>query len=76
MRKVKKYLIATLAVAGFLFVFTFTKIPTQTARIVSVVRKTFRQVILKEKSSSFSGYDVVTSASIRIEDSNYPQEKS
>jgi len=69
MRKFERYLTATVAVVGFMLLFAFTRIPTEALKAFSLVEKTFKQAILKEKPSNFGGYDVITSASIRIEDS-------
>ena len=74
MRKFKKYLVGGIAVAGFLFVFAFTRVPTETFKMVSFVRKSFKQVILREKPTLSGGFDVITSASIQVDNSS--QEKS
>jgi len=45
-------------------------LPDFAVKVVSSVGKTFKQVILKEKPSYSEGFDVITSASIRVDDSN------
>jgi len=70
MRKLKKYLFTVVAVVGFLVLCVFTRFPIEAVKVVSSVGKTFKQVILKEKPSYSEGFDVITSASIRVDDSN------
>ncbi|MBE0479340.1 hypothetical protein IBX65_09555 [Candidatus Aerophobetes bacterium] len=74
MRKFKKYLVAGIAIAGFLFIFAFIRIPTETSKMVSLVSRSFKQVILREKPTLSGGFDVITSASIQVD--NFSQEKS
>lgn len=74
MMKFKKYVTAGIAVAGFLFLFAYTRIPTETLKMVNSVSRGFRQVVLREKPTLSGGFDVITSASIQVDKSS--QEKS
>jgi len=74
MRKYSKYLLAGVAVAGFLVGFSLAKIPVKAIKMFSTIGRTFKQVLLKDRSYSPSGYDVITSASIRVDNSS--REKS
>lgn len=76
MLKSRKHLIIGMAFVGFLVVFALTKIPVETIKVFSTVRKTFKQVLLKEKVSGSGGYDVITSASVRVDTSTSSQEQS
>lgn len=68
MKKFQKYLMAMMITAGLLFLFTLIRIPAGTIKVVSVIEKTFRQAVIKEKPPSTEGYDIITSASIRAPD--------
>ena len=65
MRNSLKYVLISGVV--FLILFTFVKIPQQTAKIIFQVKKMFKQVILKDTSPR---YDAITSASIRFDNKN------
>ena len=75
MGKYWKYLTVGVAVGGFLIIFAFTKAPVEVVKIVFSVGKTVKEITLKEKPSSVSKYDVITSASVHV-DNTFSQEKS
>lgn len=66
MRKSWKYL--SMGIAGFIFLvlFSFARFPQQTVRTISYLKKTLKEVILKDKKTF--GYDAVTSASLRVDE--------
>lgn len=70
MRKFRKYFMVVGALAGFLFLFAFTRIPGEAMKAFFTVRRAFKQVALKEKPSYSEKFDVITSASVRIDDSD------
>jgi len=66
MRKSWKYLIMGTTGLIFVVLFSFAKFSGETVKVISSLRKTLKQVILKEKATP--GYDVVTSASLRVDE--------
>lgn len=76
MRSSWRYMVIGIGGIAFLILFTFTKIPEQTAKIVSLMRKTFKQAVFKEAPTP--RYDVITSASIRVDNEklSFSQDKS
>ena len=69
MRRCWKYLL--MGAVGFIFLalFSFAKFPGETVRVFSSLRRTLKKVYLKEKVTP--GYDVVTSASVRVESKSF-----
>lgn len=72
----KNHLLAVVAIGGILLFITFAKIPPQVVKFASLVGKTFKQVVLRGKPSYTEGFDVITSASIRVGNSDSTREGS
>ncbi|MBC7190627.1 hypothetical protein H5U35_10620 [Candidatus Aerophobetes bacterium] len=67
MKKTTKLLIAIIAFSVFM---VFFKISSHTLKIFSTAGKTFKEAISSGKNLSSGGFDVITSASIRVEDNS------
>lgn len=72
----KRNLLAVVAVGGIVLFIAFAKLPSQAVKIASLLRKTFKQAVLREKPSYTEGFDVITSASIRVENSDSTEKRS
>lgn len=76
MGKYWKYLTVGAVIGGFLVILALTKAPVEIVKIVFSVGKTVKEITLKEKPSSVSKYDVITSASIRVDSFASSKEES
>ncbi|RLE12251.1 hypothetical protein DRI96_04835 [Candidatus Aerophobetes bacterium] len=76
MKKYWRYVIVGIGGIAFLILFALIKIPEQTVKIFSRLKKTSKQATIKEVSTPH--YDAITSASIRIDAKNsfFSEDKS
>jgi len=75
MRKSFKYIVVG-TVVSFIAFFSFNRVPIEIIKKFSFWRKSFKQVLVKGNSFKHSGYDVITSASIRVDSFSRSDKKS